>query len=251
MAEILKNVRIFNGGADLTSASNKVEVGGEAEERDVTTFGSYDAATDRIWKEVIAGTKTGKASASGFWQAGDPGMVDDASWSSLGGVGAWTVCPRGAAVGDVAYVTQAMRGSYQLGGTQGEIAPWSAGWSGSYPIVRGLIAHPPGTARTATGVGTAVQHLAVPAGGELIAALHVLSVAGTATPTITVKIQSDDAAGFSSPTDLITFTAATARGGEAKRLAGPVTDTYYRASWTITGTTPSFLFVVSLGVSPA
>ncbi|MFG1898694.1 hypothetical protein ACGFIP_32270 [Micromonospora zamorensis] len=250
MAEILKNVRIFNGGVDLTSSANKVEVSGEVEERDMTTFGSYDGPSDRIWKEVMAGTKSGKASASGFWEALDPSKVDDSSWSSLGGVGAWTVCPRGAAVGDVAYVTQAMRGQYQLGGSQGDIAPWSAAWGGSMPIVRGVIAHPPGLARTATGTGTAVLHVAVPTGGELIAALHVLSAAGT-TPSITVKIQSDDAAGFASPTDLLTFTAATARGGEARRLAGPITDTYYRASWTITGTTPSFLFVVSLGVSPA
>ncbi|WP_047892152.1 hypothetical protein [Micromonospora sp. RV43] len=249
MAEILKDVRLFNGGVDLTGRTNKVEPQAEAEERDVTTFGSYDPATDKVWKEVMAGTKSAKLTASGFWEAGDPSKVDDALWAALGGVGAWTACPRGAAVGDTAYVMAAMQGQYQLLGGQGEVAPWAAAWSSTSPLARGVLLHPPGLARTATGSGTSVLHVAVPAGGELVAALHVLSVAGTGSPSLAVKIQSDDAAGFASPTDRVTFTTATAAGGEARRVGGANTDTYYRASWTITGTGPSFLFVVSLGVS--
>lgn len=251
MPEILKNVRLFNGGVDLTGRNNKVDASAEAEERDITTWGSYDPTSDRVWKEVMAATKSAKLTGSGFWEAGDPSMVDDALWAQLGGVGAWTACPRGAAVGDVAWVMGAMQGQYQLLGTQGEVAPWSASWSSTSPLVRGVLAHPPGLARTATGTGTVVQHVAVPAGGELVAALHVLSVAGTGTPTLTVKVQSDDAVGMPSAADRVTFTAATAVGGQAVRVAGANTDTYYRASWTITGTGPSFLFVVSLGVSPA
>jgi hypothetical protein len=248
VAEILKNVRLFTGGCDLTGMSNKVGLEAEAEEKDVTTWGSYDVATDRIWKEVMAGNKSAKVAAAGFWEAGDPSMVDDAAWAGLGGVGAWTILPRGFAVGNVAWLTSALQAQYQLLGQQGEIAPWSASMSSAVPLVRGVLLHPPGTARTATGSGTAVLHVAVPAGGELIAGLHVLSVAGT-TPSITVKVQSDDNIGMTSATDQITFAAATTRGSEVKRLAGPITDTYYRVGYTITGTTPSFLFVVSLGIA--
>ncbi|SCL43268.1 hypothetical protein GA0074692_6797 [Micromonospora pallida] len=77
----------------------------------------------------------------------------------------------------------------------------------------------------------------------------MLSIAGTATPSVTVTIQSDDAAGMATPTDRLTFTAATVAGGQTLRLAGPITDTYYRATWTVSGTTPSFLFVVALGLA--
>ncbi|SCL43270.1 hypothetical protein GA0074692_6798 [Micromonospora pallida] len=144
MADILKNVRFFAGAADMTGQANKVEISPEAEEKDVTTFGSYDPATDRVWKQVVAGLKSSKGNASGFWQAGDPGLVDDAAWAALGGMSAWTICPRGAAVGDPAYVTRALQGSYQLLGAPGDIAPWSAAWSSSYPVGRGVVLHPPG-----------------------------------------------------------------------------------------------------------
>lgn len=249
MAQILKNVRLFTGGADLTSVGNKVELSPEVEEKDVTTFGSYDSTTDKIWKEVMAGNKSAKISAGGFWEAGDDGKVDDAAWIGLGGVGAWTIAPNGAAVGDLAWLTNALEARYQLLGSQGDVAPWSASVSSSLALARGVLLHPPGTARTATGDGTAVQHIAVPSGSQLVAALHVLSVSGTGTPTITVKVQSDDNSGMTTPTDRITFTAFTDQGGEVKYLSGPVTDTYYRVSWTISGTSPSFLFVVSLGVA--
>ncbi len=176
------------------------------------------------------------------------GMVDDASWAGLGGLGPWTVSPDGATVGGLAYLTWALRGSYTLGGEVGDVAPWSADAKGSWPLARGVIAHPPGTARTSTGDGTAVQLGAVPAGQRLYAALHVLSAAGT-TPSLTVTVQSDDASGMASPTTQLTFAAATGRGGQILRTTGgAITDTYYRASWTISGTSPSFLFLVSFGI---
>jgi hypothetical protein len=54
---------------------------------------------------------------------------------------------------------------------------------------------------------------------------------------------------FGTPVDQITFTPRTVAGGEILRVVGPITDTFYRATYTITGTTPSFLFNVSLGVA--
>jgi hypothetical protein len=241
---VLLNTRTFAGGADLTSNENKIELAAEYEEKSTTNFGSGG------WEECIAGLGSAKVTAEGQWEAGDSGKVDDNLWADLGGVGALTVCPESANAGELAYLTRALRGSYGLGDAVGEVAPWSANFASAWPIVRGFSLHPPGTARTADGTGTAVQHIAVPSGQYLYACLHVLSVSGTSTPTLTVKVQSDSANNFPSAADQITFTAATARGGEALRVAGPVTDTWYRASWTITGTNPSFLFVVSFGVAP-
>lgn len=248
MAEILKNVRLYAGGVDLTGASNKVDVGAEVEERDVTTWASYDAASDKVWKAVQAGTASAKITASGFWPAADPLAVDEQLFAALGGLSSWSALPNGAAVGDVAWLTYCLQGQYQVGGQQGEIAPWSGSWSSSAPLARGIVAHPPGAARVATGTGTAVAHVAVPAGAELLCALHVLSIAGTDTPTMTVTVESDDAQAFTTPTARAAFAPATALGGQFRRVAGPHTDTWYRVSWTIAGTTPSFLFLVTLGV---
>ncbi|MFE7559667.1 hypothetical protein [Kitasatospora sp. NPDC057500] len=241
-AQVLTDVRLFTGGADLTSASNKVELTTEVEEKDRTTYGSGG------WKRVQGGLGSSKVSAEGLWEAGDPGLIDDAAWAQLGGVGPWTICPHLATVGSLAYLTQALRADYTLGGQVGDLAPWSSSGSGSGLTARGQIAHPPGTARSSSGAGTALQLGAVPDGRALYAALHVLSAAG-AGPSITVRIESDDSAAFADPTTRATFTAATGLDGQALAVPGPVTDTWWRVAWTVAGTGPSFTFVAALGLA--
>lgn len=240
---VLTDVRLFTGGADLTGHSNKVEISAEVEDKDATNYASQG------WKEILGGLASAEISGEGQWEAGDPGKVDDHSWASLGGLGPWSIGPAGAAVGGLAYFTNALRADYKLGEGVGEVAPWEGTAKSSWPLVRGQFAHPPGTARTATGVGTSLNLGAVAAGKRLYAALHVVSLAGTATPTITARIESDDATGFASPTTRLNFAAATAVGGQVLRTDGTaITDTWWRVAWTITGTTPSFLFVSSIGI---
>ncbi len=241
--QVLLDVRLFAVGADLTGASNKAELTAEVEEKDVTNYGSGG------WKEVLGGIASSAIQAEGQWEAGDPGLVDDASWSQLGGTGPWTICPTVATVGALAYTTLALRADYAQGGSVGDVAPWSGKASGSWPVARGQIAHPPGQARTATGSGTALQLGAVPARKRLYAALHVLSATGI-TPSITARIESDDNAGFTTPTTRLTFGAATAAGGQILRTDGTaITDDWWRIAWTITGTTPSFTLVAALGIA--
>lgn len=241
---VLKNVRLFTGGADLTTVNNKVEVKAEVDVQEATAF----APSGDVWAENLAGIRSVELNAEGQWEALDTGKVDNVSFGDLATVTPWTICPAGASVGDLAYLTGALRTSYSLGGAVGDVAPWSADGVGNNPLVRGVIAHPPGTARTTTGAGTSIQLGAVPSGQALYAALHVQSVAGTS-PFLTVTIETDNATGFPSPTTAITFDAANARGGQILRVAGPLTDDWVRASWTISGSSPSFLFTVSLGIA--
>lgn len=240
---ILTNVRCFAVGVDLTANSNKVELSAEVESKDSTNYASNG------WGEVLGGLASAELSAEGQWEAGDPSKVDDASWSQLGGIGPWSVSANNsAAVGDLAYLVSAMRSDYKLFDAVGEVAPWTGTAKSSWPVARGLFAHPPGTARTATGTGTGLELGAVAAGDRLYAALHVLSVAGT-TPSITARVESDDNSGFSSATTRLTFDASTAVGGQILRTDGSaITDTWWRMAWTISGTTPSFLFAGALGI---
>jgi hypothetical protein len=151
-------------------------------------------------------------------------------------------------VGDLAYFMGALRSSYTLLDAVGEIAPWSGTAKSATPLVRGQFAHPPGTARTATGTGTGLNLGAVIAGKRMHAALHVLSASGT-TPSITARVESSVDNTFSAPTTRLTFAAATVPGGQILRTAGTaITDPWWRIAWTISGTTPSFLFVSSLGI---
>jgi len=245
---VLTNCRIFSGGVDLTGVSNKVAIDVMAEKKDTTCFGADG------WKSALGGLKSATFQVEGFWEAG-AGTVDAETYPALGDIQAISVYPsqnetyaQSADYGTTVYFTDALRASYQQGDKVGEVAPFKLDVDSSWPGVRGVGIHPPGTARTATGNGTAVLHAAVPAGSYLYAALHVLSVSGTGSPTLTVKVQSDTV-GFPSPTDQITFAAATAIGEQISRVAGAITDTYYRVSYVISGTNPSFLFTVSLGIA--
>ena len=240
---ILTSVRCFAVGADLTGNTNKVEISAEVESKDSTNYASNG------WGEVMGGLASAELSAEGQWEAGDPGKVDDASWSQLGGTGPWSVSANNsAAVGDLVYLVSALRSDYKLFDAVGEVAPWTGTAKSSWPVARGQFAHPPGTARTATGTGTGLELGAVAANKRLYATLHVLSVAGT-TPSITARVESSVDNTFGAATTRLTFGAATAVGGQILRTDGTaITDTWWRMAWTISGTTPSFLFAGALGI---
>ncbi|GIH98093.1 hypothetical protein [Planobispora takensis] len=241
---VLLDTRIFAGAADLTGYGNRVELTAEVEEKATTPFGNGG------WRTVLGGLFSTAVSAAGQWEASS---VDLHAWADLTGLSPkpWTFCPEGADVNDLAWFTSALRTSYTLGDAVGEVAPWDASATGSAPLLRGRVAHPPGTARTASGSGTAVQLGGLSSAQRLYAALHVLSVAGTGSPSITVRVESDDSAGFASPTTRATSSAATASAGRGQfvSVAGPVTDSWWRVAWTVSGTSPSFLFLAALGVA--
>lgn len=241
---VLTDVRLYYAGADLTGRGNKIEVQGSVEDLKVTNWASGG------FEERVGGLFEGTLAAEGFWQANDVDMPDDSFWGNLGvATVPVTAVPTSGAVGSLAYLTRALETQYKPGGDVGKVLGWSADAKTNWPYARGQILHPQGTARTTTGNGTGVQLGAVSATQRLYACLHVLSISGTSTPTITVKIQSSVDNTFASPTDRVTFTAATALGGQTGSVTGAVTDTWWRAVWTISGSTPSFLFACSAGIA--
>ncbi len=152
------------------------------------------------------------------------------------------------AEGDIAYFARSTLGLYTLGGEVGEINPFSLRMegTGSDRMVRGTILIT--GAKTATGNGTARQLGAVAAGDKLFAGLHVLAASGTS-PTLDVIVQSDDASGFPSASNRITFARQTATASVyATPVAGAITDDWWRINYTIGGGSPSFTFVVTVGI---
>lgn len=243
---ILLDARVFAAGADLSGYGNEVSLEDEAEVKKITTWRSGGA------EENKAGIHGCDIKAKGHAESGDLGKPEDAIWAMRRTLDPWSFAPRSdsdlAAGGLMYLVGKALRTKIKLGDAVGEVAPWEAEAKSTWPLVRGLCAHPSGVPRTATGTGSIIQLGAVPVGKNVYANLHVLSVAGTATPTITVKLQSAALVGFGSPTDRGSFAAATAIGGQALRVPGSITDQFWRLSWTISGTTPSFLFLASFGI---
>jgi hypothetical protein len=73
---------------------------------------------------------------------------------------------------------------------------------------------------------------------------------GGTSPTLDVIVQSDDASGFPSATNRITFTQATGFTAEyATPVAGAITDDWWRVNFTIGGTaSPNFTFICVIGI---
>lgn len=242
---VLLDARLMVSGADLSGSGNKIELSEEAETKVVTNWRSGGA------REVIAGIRSTQLDAEGQWEAGSDGLVDDSFWANRRVQEPWSAAPDGGsdlAAGSLMYLTRGLRTKAQYFSEVGDVAPWSMNGVGSWPLVRGVSAHPSGVPRTANGTGTSLNLGAVPANGFLYANLHVLSIAGTSTPSITVTVQSDNDTGFPSPAAVGVFAARTTVGGQAIRIPGPTTDSWWRVSWAVTGTTPSFLFLVSMGI---
>lgn len=243
----LFNVELLADGVDLTTRNNKVELGSDAEELDVTCFKPVNDP-DSGWKEVIPGLRSTAIAAEGFWEAGDSSKVDDSMFAGHGSTHAVIACPVGSGVASTSYFSKFMRARYVFTGELGQAGKWTFAASGTWPLLRGPVLHPAATARTATGDGTAVEHIAVASGKTLYAAMCVKTVAGT-NPTLDVVIESDASNDFSgSETTRITFDQATAIGGQVKTASGPITDTWYRVAYTVGGSDPSMNFVVAIGV---
>jgi hypothetical protein len=249
--QVLLNVRYFMGAADLTGQSNKVELDDTFEEKETTTYGDDGA------KRVLAGLESVAIASEGLVDRAEAAAADALFWSHRRIVEAHTVCPEtsAVAVGTVAYLTQAVRLAAKLLGAVGDVEPWTASAAGSWPLARGVVLSAPGNAVTADADGTAIELGAVPAGKRLYGAAHVLSVAGTMAPELTVIVESDSAEAFdASPETRLTFATATAAGSEAVRstsLAGHA-DTWYRASFDVEdngGVGESFLVVVAVGIA--
>lgn len=238
-ALILTDAKIILGGYNLSGFHSSLEVNYEAEILDDTTFGTSGT------RSAVAGLKTFNITGNMFWDA----TVDEPMFNRIGAASeVMSVAPVGNAEGDRAYCMKAVSAQYNpVSGEVGTLLRTQLdGRAAGTPLVRGqLIAT---GAKAATGTGTGGVYGAASATQRLYSALHVTAIAGTAVPTFTGIVESDDNAGFTSATTRLTHDAMTAIGANWKEAAGPVTDTYWRASWTISGTNPSFTVFWVFGI---
>lgn len=246
----LLDVDLFAGTAstalDLACFANQIGVTAEVAEVDATTFCSGG------WTTPIAGLRSTTLTASGPTDmatatASQTSAVDEVLDVDLGGTYTLSVVPEGGTVGNYGYFTQGVLTSRTiLDGAVGDLATHAVTFSGREPLVRGVLDTI--STITANGNSTGTQLGAVSATQRVWCAVHVLTAGGTSTPTLTVKIQSDDNSGFTTPTDRITLTNFTSKGAQFSSLVGAVTDDYWRALWTVSGTNPSFQTRIMIGI---
>jgi hypothetical protein len=105
--------------------------------------------------------------------------------------------------------------------------------------VRGRLAAAKQTVSATGALGTGLNLGALSASQYLYATLHVFADAASAV-SLTVAIQSDDNSGFTTPTTVATVASSGGGGGTwITKVAGPITDTWFRFNVTAIGATLS------------
>lgn len=214
-------------GYDFSGDSNKLSLSAEVADLDRTRFRGGG------WKSLRGGLKSVTAGLEGLW-SDEPDLE---GFGDLGGADrAVTISPTGVA-GDRAYVFKATKLKYSAFGEVASLTPFTLDMSGSNTtgLVRGRVAAALGDVSATGQLGSVLNLGAVSSTQYLYAVAHVFGTPGT---TITIDVESDDAAGMASPTTRGTLGPLTAAGGTwLARVAGPITDTYWRLNVSaITGT---------------
>lgn len=244
-AHVLTDAHLWIGDVSVGAFSQSMQWDAGVETQDATVFG----ASARV---MAAGLETVSVSADGLASSDD---VQGRLRTLLKGA---TVTPlsashTGAAVGDTAFTSTGLMVQLQpWGGSVGDLSQVTvqAEGAGGVVSVEGQILHPE-TAETESDTNSGANLLsALQANETLYAALHVLDVDGT-NPTLDVIIEQDEHE-FPTPTTVATFTQATGPTAEFVTVPGPgpgdETGFRFRANWTISGTNPSFTFVVIAGI---
>lgn len=238
--QALKDATIWLEQYDVSGLLNDVDHEAKGAELVSTTFASGGNV------ERIGGLMDWVVKTSGFWDT----TVQQSLDGLVGSAGkVITVTPNGTE-NDVCLFGRGLPSGFKKGGKVGEIAAFSGqvAASKSEGLLYGRLLAPKAS-RTADASSTGYQSGAALSTQSLYAVLHVFSVSGTS-PTIDVIVESDSANNFPSPTTVATFAQQTAAGCTyLTPVAGPVTDTWYRATWDIGGSaTPTFSFAVGFAI---
>ena len=246
------NAKILIGGCDLSADSNQVTVAVSAKMLNNTVFG-MTAESNR------AGIVTSKVDIAGFWDivaTGNPDGLDNTIFAALGtNDQLLTVFANGYTEGtstDKGISLLTTLASYDaIDGKHGDLLGFKSSIQcRGLPLRSVPLKDATAAMITATGNGTKYQVGAVGATQFLYAGLHVLAYQGTS-PTLAVTIQSDADASAGGESTRITFNTVNGATGAqyATPVAGSITDTFWRATYTIGGSaTPGFRFLVWMAI---
>lgn len=244
---VFQNIVLGFGGHRMSLHSNEFTC---QPSREKVPASMFEDKVDKIRKGRYSADLSFKGGTSNALELAIlPALVDDDTTAgTLPLVGC--IQPGGAA-GTIAALMTAKLCSFKMPKDGGKLAEFQADfaledWIGlGYVMFQGV-----GTAGLgAPATGTIVLAGAIPDGYEAVFALNVFGATGT-TPTLDGKVQSAAAVGFASPTDRGTFAQSTAAPqSQLLRVAGPVTDTYWRVNWTaVGGTTPNFVVLAAMAI---
>lgn len=239
---VIKEGTILAANYDLSGQTNESMLEISNPPLDVTNFGSNG------WKEFLPGLIEASGTMSGFLETGTDFDADQLT--GLSGIPILIGLNNPLVIGDEVHCYKANQTSYSRRHSVGEAAGWAGNFIGdgaaSQANVLKILA-----AKTASADEAGQNLRATAAGQRVYAYLWVTAASGTS-PTLDVTIESDATdAWVGAETTRFTFTQetdATAGYQVATPINGAITDTWWRVSATIAGTSPSFTFAVALGI---
>ena len=238
---VITDAKVLVGGYNLSAFHSSCEMAYEVEILDDTTFGTSGT------RSAKPGLKTFTFTGNMFWDT----AVDEMLFNRIGATPeVMSVAPVGNVEGDRSYCLKGVGATYSpASGEVGALMRTNLDCrAAGTPLVRGQLMAT--GIKDVTGTGTGGLYGAVVAGHTIYSALHVTTIGGSAVPTFTGVIESAVADTFVGPTTRLTHTAMTAIGANWKQLTSVagITDTYWRAKWTISGTLPSFTVFWTFGI---
>ena len=249
---VLNNAKIFLGGCDVSADLNQVSVAMNAAMLNDNAFGDT-AESNR------AGLLKTTIDLEGFYNtaAGNPDGFDNTAFTALGQDNQLlTVFADGLTEGtstDKGYAWPVTLSKYNpfANVKVGDLLAVSLSAQSQSATNRAIpLKNGTSSMVTASASGTKYQVGAVSGSQYLYAGLHVLEYQGTS-PTLAVIVESDADGSAGGETTRITFNTVSGSTGAqyATRVAGAITDTYWRASWTIGGSsTPGFKFLIWMAI---
>jgi hypothetical protein len=195
--------------------------------------------TGDIYKSRLPGVGDVDIAMSGYWNVE---TIDAALKSgqnvtnTLALFGATTP-----SAGSLGFLLRVMQGEYSIGGSVGEVTPFSVTAMGSAgaPERQGKVLHY-GTVSATGNDGTSVTLGPVGSDQKLYLGLAVTGKAGTS-PTLDILHRTSALGNFTDAVTRHTYAQFTDRGSAYVEIAGPITDTHHRLSFTLGGSSsPSF-----------
>lgn len=236
--KVLTDAFVYVDSYDFTGDSNTVRLSCEARTEDITNMRSGG------WTEGVMTLKTSSLDARGFMSYGSTG-ADAQVFANLGTSLVHAVGPSETEGGRCDIWQAANFNGPFFGVDVGGVAPYSIASQGTdgVGVVAAFLIKAKGTVSATGATGAEVQLGAVSATQYLYAAFQVFT-AGT---SITALLESDVDDTFGSPTTQVTFGPYTTAGGRwATRVAGPITDTWYRLN--ISAVSGSFVIACAAGI---
>ena len=211
MAEtILKNVKLYYAGYDLSGDMNSLTLGHTVEMLDRTVFGSS-------FRRRRGGLRDMEISGGGFWNStagGNNPILYDSVGSAASTAKTITVLPEGTGIGNEAYFAPNIAGSYSPSGTIGGMLGFTFAGQGNGDFVMGKVLRAGWGSTLAAAAAIRKIGAGSTAKEKTACAVHVFKSSGAAGASVTLHVDRSTTTDFSSAaTTAFKITLTTANVG--------------------------------------